>query len=332
MKRSKGFTLVELLAVIVILAIILAIAIPGISGLIDSVKKSTLSSNVKLLIKSLKTNYESISMTTGSFPNTFILIEDNIKTVYPNSNDLDFEVTDKEGGIVVYNDGSVMMALYDGTYCATKSRLSDDVEVITTTKEACISNVYYEQAAAPFTNIITNADFSNDLVDWDSDNSTVSVANGEAFVTALDNEYYASLIQETSILTDSNPKVYVYAEMKVYDVTVYIYILGEGNSNISSSEIDNPKINKWYSVSGVLAFSGQTGNMYYKPLIQYENISDAVGKRHSVRRPIAINLTALYGVGNEPTQEQMDNNINKVWIDSSTNTPKIFTSSGWVDL
>ena len=39
MNMKKGFTLVELLAVIVILAIILAIAIPGISNIIDSSKK-----------------------------------------------------------------------------------------------------------------------------------------------------------------------------------------------------------------------------------------------------------------------------------------------------
>jgi type IV pilus assembly protein PilA len=38
MKKNKGFTLVELLAVIVILAIILAIAIPGIGLIINNSK------------------------------------------------------------------------------------------------------------------------------------------------------------------------------------------------------------------------------------------------------------------------------------------------------
>ena len=41
LKSKYGFTLVELLAVIVILAVILAIAVPGISIMIDNSKKSS---------------------------------------------------------------------------------------------------------------------------------------------------------------------------------------------------------------------------------------------------------------------------------------------------
>ena len=41
MKNKKGFTLVELLAVIVILAVILVIAIPRILDVIDSSKLSS---------------------------------------------------------------------------------------------------------------------------------------------------------------------------------------------------------------------------------------------------------------------------------------------------
>lgn len=50
----KGFTLVELLAVIVILAIILAIAIPGISNIIESAKKGAAESNAKMLLKAIE--------------------------------------------------------------------------------------------------------------------------------------------------------------------------------------------------------------------------------------------------------------------------------------
>ncbi|MGI6329814.1 MAG: prepilin-type N-terminal cleavage/methylation domain-containing protein [Bacilli bacterium] len=52
-KRRQGFTLVELLAVIVILAIILAIAIPSITGLIDAQRKNAFESNVKMLIRGI---------------------------------------------------------------------------------------------------------------------------------------------------------------------------------------------------------------------------------------------------------------------------------------
>ncbi len=54
MKNNKGFTLVELLAVIVILAIILAIAIPGIGGIINTAKKGAFESDVKMIIKGIE--------------------------------------------------------------------------------------------------------------------------------------------------------------------------------------------------------------------------------------------------------------------------------------
>jgi type IV pilus assembly protein PilA len=52
--KKKGFTLVELLAVIVILAIILAIAIPSISLMLESSTRSTFESSAKLVLKSIE--------------------------------------------------------------------------------------------------------------------------------------------------------------------------------------------------------------------------------------------------------------------------------------
>ena len=51
--KNNGFTLVELLAVIVILAIILAIAISAISNIFDGASKSTLESSAKMVIKAI---------------------------------------------------------------------------------------------------------------------------------------------------------------------------------------------------------------------------------------------------------------------------------------
>ena len=55
--KNRGFTLVELLAVIVILAIILVIAVPQITETIEKSKKSSFETSVKLIISSAETEY-----------------------------------------------------------------------------------------------------------------------------------------------------------------------------------------------------------------------------------------------------------------------------------
>lgn len=54
MKKKTGFTLVELLAVIVILAIILAIAVPGISGIIKNATKKSFESDAKMVLQAIE--------------------------------------------------------------------------------------------------------------------------------------------------------------------------------------------------------------------------------------------------------------------------------------
>ena len=54
---KKGFTLIELLAVIVILAIIVMIAVPRILDVINDSKQSAWNDNVKLIKKSVETDY-----------------------------------------------------------------------------------------------------------------------------------------------------------------------------------------------------------------------------------------------------------------------------------
>ena len=59
MKKKKGFTLVELLAVIVILAVILVIAVPQIMDIIKESRKGTLISSAKLIAASAESTYMS---------------------------------------------------------------------------------------------------------------------------------------------------------------------------------------------------------------------------------------------------------------------------------
>ena len=65
MKNKKGFTLVELLAVIVILGILLLIAVPAVQNIIASSRKKAFESAAKLALENVEAA-ASIETTTGN--------------------------------------------------------------------------------------------------------------------------------------------------------------------------------------------------------------------------------------------------------------------------
>ena len=69
MKKKKGFTLVELLAVIVILAVILVIAVPRISEVINNSKKASFEATAKTIASQAEKKYmeNEVLGNTGSF-------------------------------------------------------------------------------------------------------------------------------------------------------------------------------------------------------------------------------------------------------------------------
>ena len=75
MKKSKGFTLVELLGVIVILGIIMLIAIPRITGLSEKQKKRTYVSDASRMIAVAKKIYGSDTTINTPTNNTCVLLK-----------------------------------------------------------------------------------------------------------------------------------------------------------------------------------------------------------------------------------------------------------------
>lgn len=76
--NKKGFTLVELLAVIVILAVIAVIAVPSILGIIENARKDAFSADVRSAFKSVELEYTRLAA-TGSTKTNFSYTELNLE-------------------------------------------------------------------------------------------------------------------------------------------------------------------------------------------------------------------------------------------------------------
>ena len=133
MKNKKGFTLVELLAVIVILAVILVIAIPRIIDVIDSSKLSSFESSARMIISDAEKQY-AINKVNG--------IEEEIScenTSKLNSNEYsNCEITfDSEGLASIELTGS---GKFEGLKCTGNSiTLTCNTNSVTFTDEACFT-------------------------------------------------------------------------------------------------------------------------------------------------------------------------------------------------
>ncbi|EWG09010.1 type II secretion system protein [Cytobacillus firmus] len=93
LKDQKGLTLIELLAVIVILGIIAAIAVPSIGGLINKTKKDAQVAEAVQIVNAAK-----LYITTN--PATQNLTHDNLKSYLEKVDDTSYIVTvgkDSEG-------------------------------------------------------------------------------------------------------------------------------------------------------------------------------------------------------------------------------------------
>ena len=102
--KEKGFTLVELLAVIVILAIVLAVAVPSIANIVNSATKGSFKSDAKMVLTAIdyeKLKDENFSFTTIDESN----IADILKLSAANYESITVTVVDNKPYLVIVGKG-----------------------------------------------------------------------------------------------------------------------------------------------------------------------------------------------------------------------------------
>ena len=135
MKRRNGFTLVELLAVIVILAIILVIAVPQIMSTIDDATQASFESSAMMVASQVETQY-TVAHTLNKPESEFNRTSGSCMEAWSGLNSEDYDTCTYKIG----TDGSVTIDLvgkgkFNGLYICGGSKTSAKVS-----ETACPSN------------------------------------------------------------------------------------------------------------------------------------------------------------------------------------------------
>ena len=115
MKNNKGFTLVETIAVIIILGVVLSIAVPSITNVVKSTNKNRMISDAETFISEVKEYVESDTIGNTPKDNKYKLV--NIKSKLsksPYGGNYNME-----SSVVIINNNSYTVCLTDDKYKAT---------------------------------------------------------------------------------------------------------------------------------------------------------------------------------------------------------------------
>jgi type IV pilus assembly protein PilA len=289
MKKSKGFTLVELLAVIVILAVILVIAIPNVMKIIDKARLDSYKRTEGMLVSAAQKYMAQQGITLNTVGDT--------TTVSYN--------TDLRGNklIDIINDQKSKTECTNSRVIVTKTTTGYSY------KPGLICNNYISLDTF---NLVTNGDFSSGINNWIDAGSSSAITDGVLNITTSVSQTF-SYARVSIGIPNNGDKMYLRANIKgnVNVVNMGVYLRGGIPATGPTSAIIAGLTN-WQLYSQILTVpSIPTGDVQIAVRVDYGAVPSN-GYIHYVDDVVGFNLTSIYGVGNEPSDPKViDTLINK---------------------
>lgn len=143
---NKGYTLIELLATIVIMAVIFSIAVPITTSIIAYVRKESFKISVTNIGRAGDLTYSREYIKNPTTRELIFVYNDGVETSNISGVTLDY-YGDKPlfGNVVVNKAGNVAASLHNGELCATKEFLSKKVIITEESVEDCVREMHLPQ-------------------------------------------------------------------------------------------------------------------------------------------------------------------------------------------
>ena len=220
MKNNKGFTLIELIAVIVLVGLIALVITPKITKVLKTQKMNIFKESVEGIVKSVKedaVNNAGFNSTTTSNYRAYIYDGTGLYlTVAGNkASDEDIKISGKidkgQGTVVVTKDSEIVLAIYNDKFCAKKN--ADDTSI--TVEEysgTCVNDeIDIPEATSCFV-YETNPDNTLTITGYDYNNASCSKD------LVIPNRINGKIVSKLADLAfvDAEAKIVLYSEKDEY--------------------------------------------------------------------------------------------------------------------
>ena len=254
--KKKGFTLVELIAVLVIMAIIALISVPIVFNQIESTRLESYKASVRNVISAVSA-YMAKAEGVDNFPNEGLII--------PNSEyykRLSLKNAEFTSGRIFLNEEGVLVAqeVSDGTFCASGTK--NDLEVI---KGPC----EFIDETKPFIDVMVNRITTTSI--------TISVNSFDNESGITDYKYYLN----GELTAETKDNIYTFKNLKPNTTYIIKVVTVNGNNKEAEQTLNvttvireiliEAKPEGWsHSKTVTITFSKETGNEIYR----YKKVGD----------------------------------------------------------
>lgn len=160
-----------------------------------------------------------------------------------------------------------------------------------------------------YANIITNGNFL-DTNGWTESNATISASENVLSITANGMSTAPLSSQEIVPTILANKKYYIACRAKVTSGScsaIRIRCTATAGTAINVASVTTPTRDVIYALSGIMPITNQTGALRVQFPHYYADNATANGKVMQVQEAFAVDLTELFGAGNEPEVADCDN-------------------------